>query len=95
MFGRLFGAKPQPPPPNSVVIPDDLVATLTADGTALDAAVDASLRDYMAAKAKAAEAKEPDQIPFWLRRDSEASRDIEDDLRDRVAHRRSGEDSGD
>jgi len=90
-LGRLFGGSAPPPPANSVVIADDLAMTLTADGSSLPAAVEGALREYLAAKAKAAEAKEPDQIPFWLRRDSERSRDLEDDLRDRVIQRRGGE----
>lgn len=91
-LGRLFGSQP-PPPAGTVVIADDLATTLTASGTPLAAAVDAALRLHLQAQAHAAEAeKRGERIPFWLRRDIGASAEMEDQLRDRIAQRRAGED---
>jgi hypothetical protein len=90
-FGRLFGAKP-PPPANSVIIAEDLVATLTTGGATLEVAVNDSLRVYLEAQAKAAAAGEPERIPFWLRRESDQGGQLEDELRDRVIQRRAAED---
>jgi hypothetical protein len=78
-------------PANSVVIAGDLVPPLTAAGTELSAAVDAALRAYLDAQAKALAAGEPERIPFWLRRDTEHPGDLEDELRDRVIQRRAAE----
>jgi hypothetical protein len=91
-FGRLFGAKPPPAPANSVVIAEDLVATLTTDGATLEVAVNDSLRAFIEAQAKAAAAGEPERIPFWLRRESDQGGQLEDELRDRVIQRRAAED---
>jgi hypothetical protein len=91
-LGRLFGANPAPPVPNTVVIAADLAASLTSDGTALETAVNSSLRAYVEAQAKAAAAGEPERVPFWLLRDSERPGDLEDELRDRVIQRRAAED---
>jgi hypothetical protein len=90
-LGRLFGSKPPPVPANSVVIAGDLVTPLVATGADLSTAVDAALRAYLDAQAKALAAGEPERIPFWLRRDVENSGDIEDELRDRVIQRRAAE----
>ena len=90
-LGRLFGARPPEPAPNSVVIDPELAGTLTAGGVALDAAVDTALRAYLALQAKAAEAGLDDRIPFWLQRDEERSRELEDELRDRVIQRHGAE----
>lgn len=89
-----FRRKPPPPPPNSVVVEDDLVAALGAEGTPLDVAVNAALREHINARSKEAEAAEARGIPFWLRRDHERSGDIEEQLRDRVIHRRSSDEGG-
>ena len=92
-LGRLFGgrAQPAPPPAHSVIVDEALAAQLTAGGLALDAAVESALRAYLDAQAKAAEAGEPERIPFWLRRDDERS-DMDEELRDRVIQRQSGGD---
>ena len=91
-LGRLFGAKPAPlPPANSVLIDEELAAQLTAGGGALDLAVDAALRAYLDAEAKAMTAGEPERIPFWLRREVERGGDLEEELRDRVIQRQAAE----
>jgi hypothetical protein len=90
-LGRLFGSKPPPAPSNSVVIASDLVAPLVASGLDLPTAVDAALRAFLDAQAKALAAGEPERIPFWLRRDGEHPGDLEDELRDRVIQRRAAE----
>jgi hypothetical protein len=99
-LGRLFGGSPTPSPPaNSVVVDEALVQQLTSGGLALDVAVDAALRSYLDAEAKAAraeaEGRELEGIPFWLRRESENAGDIDDELRDRVIQRQSGAEDGD
>jgi hypothetical protein len=90
-LGRLFGSKPPAAPLNSVVVASDLVQPLTAGGADLAVAVDAALRAFLDAKAKALAAGEPERIPFWLRRDVEHPGDLEDELRDRVIQRRAAE----
>ena len=68
-LGRLFGrsAPPPPPapPPNTVTIADDLAADLTAGGQPLSEAVEAALREQIAARARGAESR----VPFWLTRE--------------------------
>jgi hypothetical protein len=91
-WGRLFGARPTPPAPNSVVIADDVVAPLTADGSTLTTAVDTALRAYLDARAKLAEPRDPERMPFWLRRDKAGEGQLEDELRDRVIQRRAAQD---
>lgn len=53
-LGRLFGrptpVPPPAPPANSVVVPEDLVAALTAGGRSLSDAVVAALREHLAAR---------------------------------------------
>ena len=90
-LGRLFGSKPPAAPLNSVVVANDLVQPLMAGGADLSSAVDAALRAYLDARAKALAAGEPERIPFWLRRDAVPSGDLEDELRDRVIQRRAAE----
>jgi hypothetical protein len=93
-LGRLFGRAPAPPPvpPNTVVVPDDIAATLTLDGTALEDAVEASLRDYFDLRQRARAAAEAgERIPFWLQRETGHVAGIEDELLDRMAQRRSAE----
>jgi hypothetical protein len=90
-LGRLFGSRPPTAPANSVVVATDLVQPLTASGADLSTAVDAALRTYLDAQAKALAAGEPERIPFWLRRDVENAGDLEDELRDRVIQRRAAE----
>jgi hypothetical protein len=96
-LGRLLGRSPAPapppaPPPRTVVIPEDLATTLTAAGEPLEAAVTASLRDLLVLRQRAQLAAEAgERIPFWLERDTNHARHIEDELRDRMAQRKSGE----
>jgi hypothetical protein len=89
-----FRRRPAAPPANTVVIDADVAAALVTEGAALESAVNGALRDFLAAKAREAREMEARGIPFWLRRDAERSGDIEEELRDRVIHRRSAEDSG-
>lgn len=94
-LGRLFGSKPAAvpaPPSNSVIIDAELAQQLTEGGAGLDLAVDAALRAYLDAQAKAAAAGEPERVPFWLRRDAESGGDIDSELRDRVIQRRAADD---
>ena len=88
-LGRLFGSSPAA---NTVIIADDLAASLTAPGVPLQAAVDAALRHHLESERRAAEAEmRGEKIPFWLRRDGGGSGEMEDALRDRIAQRRGGE----
>ncbi len=89
-----FRRKPPPPPPaNTVVIDEQIASTLIAGGSELEPAVNTALAEYIVAKSKEAEDRDARGMPFWLRRDSARAGDIEDELRDRVIHRRSGEES--
>jgi hypothetical protein len=88
-FGR---RKLTPAPANAVVVEEDLVPTLVAQGETLQVAVNAALREHLETKAREVQTAEARGIPFWLRRDSESG-DLEEELRDRVIHRRSAEDS--
>jgi hypothetical protein len=87
-------ASPTPtvPPANTVVIPSDLAAQLTATGLALNVAVEAACRVQLAA------AVDSGAMPFWLDRSEPAPSagrgDIEDELRDRVIERHSSEGAG-
>lgn len=93
LLGRLFGGGAPPPPPTSVVIDPELAATLTAGGEPLDSAVHAALRSHLAALAapKPAEPQAPERVPFWLQRDREKDMVLEEELRDRIIHRRETE----
>src|ERR1700719_3661100 len=90
-LGRLFGAKPPAAPLNSVVVASALVQPLTATGAELSTAVDAALRAYLDAQAKALAAGEPERIPFWLHRHAERPGELEDQLRGPVIQRRAAE----
>jgi hypothetical protein len=48
LFGRLFGAKPLPEAPNTVVIDPELASQLTASGMPLDRAVHQALSTHLA-----------------------------------------------
>jgi hypothetical protein len=89
-----FRRKPAPPPANTVVIADDVAASLLMSGAPLESAVNDALREHIEAKAREATEAEARGIPFWLRRDSERGGDIEEQLRDRVIQRRSSEEGG-
>jgi hypothetical protein len=91
---RLLGVKPPTAPANSVTIEPGLASQLTAAGEPLDVAVDGALRECLEARRKAAESAETNPIPFWLRRDDARTRDIDDELRDRVIQRQVTEESG-
>lgn len=104
-LGRLFGAgvaAPPPPSPVAVVIPADLAEALTAEGEALQPAVEKALRVHLTPPATVAPAPEGaaaarhERVPFWLQRDSSApdtsdGGSIESRLRDRLEQRRAGE----
>ena len=93
-LSRLFGSSPAPvapeaeaaPAPATVIIPDDLVALLTAGGADLGDAVETTLRKAIADLNKPGEG-----LPFWLVRDDKRSGEMEEALRDRVAQRRADE----
>lgn len=96
-LGRLFGSPPAPtPPPNSVVIPDDLVAQLEGGDAPLQATVEDALRSLVEIRRRAAE-HDADGLPFWLRREAAGEREagekgeIDESLRDRVSQRRAAE----
>lgn len=93
LLGRLFGGGTPPPPATSVVIDPELAATLTAGGEPLDRAVDTALRAHIEAlrQPKPAEAPAPERVPFWLQRDRGKDMVLEEELRDRVIHRRDSE----
>jgi hypothetical protein len=90
-LARLMGKSPPapPPPPTAVVVPQDIADRLTATGVALDVAVEVALREHLTALEQAHSRGEA--MPFWLRREDEAGGDLEEQLRDRIAQRRSGE----
>ena len=99
-LGRLFGGgKPAPPPPTAVVLPDDLAAALTADGTDLPSATEQALREALEARrqaldrASAVAELRSERVPFWLAREGEEDAAIEERLRDRLDQRRSGEEA--
>lgn len=81
-----------------MIVDGTLAEQLTAGGLTLDVAVDAAIRAYLDAQAKAAEpqpdARDLEGIPFWLRRESEHGGDMDDELRDRVIQRQSSGEEG-
>ena len=95
-LARLFG---QTPPAaadqasTTVVVPADIAERLTADGAPLAVAVEAALREQLAAAERAEAPVSPGNgdKPFWLARDDESSGDLEERLRDRIAQRRTSE----
>jgi hypothetical protein len=92
-LARLLGKSPSPPaapPPTAVVVPQDIADRLTATGIALDTAVEAALREHLTTLEQAHRRGEADK-PFWLARDDDEGGDLEEQLRDRIAQRRSGE----
>lgn len=90
-LGRLFRPTPPPPPPNSVVIADDVADQLRGEGVELQGSVDLALRAFLEAQRRAREASTEELIPFWLRRESGHSSEMEEALRDRVTQRRAAE----
>src|SRR5215471_4657239 len=92
LLGRLFGREAPPAPPTSVVIAPELAATLTAGGEPLDRAVDTAIRAHLEAlRQPKPEPHAPEGVPFWLERDRERDTVLEEELRDRVIHRRESE----
>ena len=87
-LGRLFSASP-PPPANSVVIPDEIAASLEGDAP-LQARVEEALRNLIEIRRRAAE-HDSEGLPFWLQRDAEQKSEIDQSLRDKVTHRRAAE----
>jgi hypothetical protein len=92
-LARVFGRAPEAPPaPNTVVVPADVAERLTAGGAPLAMAVEAALRDHLAAAEQQAKgAGNGTDKPFWLTREDEGGGDLEERLRDRIAQRRSAE----
>ena len=86
-LGRLFNPAPLPPPRNTVVIPDDIVAQLEGADEPLQATVEASLRSLIDIRRRAAE-HDAARLPFWLRREAGQRGEIDESLRDRVSQRR-------
>jgi hypothetical protein len=86
LFGRSAPSPPPAPPANTVTIADDLAAELTAEGRPLADAVEAALREQIAARARGAESR----MPFWLTREEEEL-DLEAELRDKLEKRRAAE----
>ena len=92
LLGRLFGGGAPRVPPTSVVIDPELAATLTAGGEPLDRAVDAAIRAHLEAlRQPKPEPHATERVPFWLERDPERDTVLEEELRDRVIHRRDSE----
>ena len=93
-FGRLFGSPPPPPPTpppvNTVVIPDELAATLQRPDTTLEDRVLGILREYVEISGRPAPVQQ--RMPFWLERE-ENTGDLEEALRDKVTQRRATEDT--
>jgi hypothetical protein len=89
-LGRLFSSAPPAPPPNTVVIPEDLVTQLEGGDAPLQATVEEALRDLVEIRRRAAE-HDAEGLPFWLRRESGQKGEIDESLRDRVTQRRAAE----
>jgi len=94
MLSRLFRSRESSAPPpsavevapvrHSVLVPEELVGQLTADGEPLQEAVERTLRRALEPAPPVA------SKPFWVER-GEPSGDLSDELRDRVAQRRASE----
>jgi hypothetical protein len=92
-LGRLLGrspAVPAVPPADTVVVPPDIAARLTAEGQPLASAVEQALREHLAHLDQSAQQQANGDKPFWLAREDEGG-DLEERLRDRIAQRRAGE----
>lgn len=96
-LGRLFNPSPRtpaPPPPNSVLIPDELATRLDGDPEqTLQERVELALRDLIEIRRRAAEHDDA-KLPFWLRRDGGGGPEIDESLRDRVSQRRAADNEG-
>jgi hypothetical protein len=90
-LGRLF--KSAPPPPNAVVIPDDIVGQLEGGDAPLQSTVEDALRSLIEIRRRAAE-HDAEGLPFWLRREAGQKGEIDESLRDRVTQRRAAEHEG-
>ena len=93
-LARLLGRSQPPaalePPATSVVVPQDIADRLGASGLPLGEAVEAALREHLTMLEQAHSRGEAAK-PFWLQREDEGGVDVEEQLRDRIAQRRSGE----
>jgi hypothetical protein len=89
-LGRLFKPASPPPPANTVVIPDDIVAQLKGGDEPLQTTVDEALRSLIEIRRRAAE-HDAEGLPFWLRREAGQKGEIDESLRDRVTQRRAAE----
>jgi hypothetical protein len=89
-LGRLFNSVPQPPAPNTVVIPEDIVGQLGGGDVPLQTTVDEALRSLIEIRRRAAE-HDAEGLPFWLRREAGQKGEIDESLRDRVTQRRASE----
>ncbi len=89
-LGRLFQSTPPPAAPNTVVIPEDIVAQLGGAEAPLQTTVDDALRSLIEIRRRAAE-HDAEGLPFWLRREAGQKGEIDESLRDRVTQRRATE----
>jgi hypothetical protein len=85
-LGRLFNSAPPPPAPNTVVIPEDIVAKLEGGDAPLQTTVEDALRSLLEIRRRAAE-HDAEGLPFWLRREAGQKGEIDESLRDRVTQR--------
>jgi len=91
LLGRAPAVSQAAPAPTAVVVPADIAERLTAGGAPLAGAVEAALREHLAAAEREEQPQADGGKPFWLTRDDERSGDLEERLRDRIAQRRSAE----
>jgi hypothetical protein len=86
-LGRLFNSAPPQPPPNTVVIPEDIIGQLDGGDAPLQVTVEAALRSLVEIRRRAAE-HDAEGLPFWLRREAGQKGEIDESLRNRVTQRR-------
>jgi hypothetical protein len=89
-LGRLFNSAPPQPPPNTVVIPEDIIGQLDGGDAPLQVTVEAALRSLVEIRRRAAE-HDAEGLPFWLRREAGQKGEIDESLRDRVTQRRAAD----
>ncbi|HWF56830.1 MAG TPA: ABC transporter permease [Candidatus Dormibacteraeota bacterium] len=85
-LGRLFTSAPPPPAPNTVVIPEDVVAKLGGGDAPLQTTIEEALHSLIEIRRRAAE-HDAEGLPFWLRREAGQKGEIDESLRDRVTQR--------